>query len=93
MDYNAPASRHADYLRYSAERSDASAARHRAEAKPWSESEAAHMERQARRLRAMAKLCDMRPGSPLREIDMRGLTDPTLDRAIEAEIVAQIERE
>lgn len=91
--YNAPASSYARSLRYSAERSDECAARKDEEGKPWSASEAEHFRRQARRLRAMAMLCDRSPDAPAGSIDFRGLSDPTTPRNVEDSTVAAIEAE
>lgn len=88
--YDMPPADYAESLRYGAARSDESAARQRAEGKPWSEHEARHMERQARRLRAMALLCDRSPADRAGAVDMRRLSDPTLDRETEAATVAEI---
>jgi len=91
--YNAPASSYATGLRFSAARSDESAARVEAEGKPWSANEAEHMRRQARRLRAMALLCDRSPAAPAGAIDFRGLSDPMTSRDVEDSTVAAIEAE
>lgn len=90
--YNAPARIYAIGLRYNAERSGESAAHKDAEGKPWSAREADHMRRQARRLRAMAMLCDRSPDVPAGSVDFRGLSDPTIPRDAEDSTVAAIER-
>lgn len=89
--YNAPASSYAATLRYNAESSDRSAARMEADSKSWSASDAEHMRRQARRLRAMAMLCDRNPTVPAGAIDMRGLSNPGTPRDVEAATVEAIE--
>lgn len=91
--YNLPGSRYAETLRYNAARSDESATHKEAEGKPWSSGEAQHMRRQARRLRAMAVLCDRSPDLPASHIDFRGLNDPTTPRDVEDSTVAAIEVE
>lgn len=91
MDFNSPASEHAKYLRFAAENSDRSAQRHREQGKPWSEGEAKYMDRQARRLRAMALLCDANPTARTGDINFMRLTDPSLPQEDEQIIVAEIE--
>lgn len=83
----------ADYakgLRYGAERSDESAARRLAEGKPWSPHDAAYMRRQARRLRAMAMLCDRSTATRAGDVDFRRLNDPSVPREQEDATVAEI---
>lgn len=91
MWYDLTPASYAESLRYSAERSDESAMRHAAEGKPWSPGEADHFRRQARRLRAMALLCDRSTAARAGEIDFRRLSDPTRSREEEDRIVAEIE--
>lgn len=91
--YNLPAASYAKSLRYGAERSDECAAHKEAEGKPWSARDAAQNRRQARRLRAMAMLCDRSPDIPASHIDFRGLDDPTTPRDVEDSTVAAIELE
>lgn len=90
MWYNLTPAEYAESLRYSAERSDRSAAHLMAQGKPWSHLESAHMERQARRLRAMAALCDLSTATRAGAVDFRRLSDPTLDRETESATVAEI---
>lgn len=91
--YNLPGSRYAETLRYNAARSDECAAHKEVEGKAWSAGEAAQNRRQARRLRAMAMLCDRSPGLPAGHIDFRGLNDPTTPHDVEDSTVAAIEAE
>lgn len=78
-------------LRYGAERSDASAARMQADSKPWSPYEVAYFKRAARRLRAMAALCDRSTCSCAGGVDFRRLNDPTIPREVEDAVVLEIE--
>lgn len=89
--YNLPAADYAKGLRYNAERNDECAAYKDKEGKPWSADEAARNRQQARRLRAMALLCDRNPNAPAGSIDFRGLSDPSTPRDIEAATVEAIE--
>lgn len=91
--YNLPASDYAKGLRFNAARSDECAAHKDSEGKPWSLSDAERNRQQARRLRAMALLCDRKPDIPAGNIDFRGLDDPTTPRDVEAATVAAIEAE
>lgn len=91
--YNLPGSRYAESLRYNADRSDECADRKEAEGAPWSAGEVEHFRRQARRLRAMALLCDRHPDIPASHIEFRGLSDPTTPRHVEDSTVARIEAE
>lgn len=75
--YNLPASDYAKGLRFYAESNDECAAFKDREGKPWSAGDAARNRQQAKRLRAMAMLCDRLPGSPAGSIDFRGLSDPS----------------
>lgn len=78
-------------LRFKADRSDECAACRLAESKPWSPGEAMHFTRQARRLRAMALLCDRSEAATAGDMDFRGLHDPTLPREEEDRVIAEIE--
>ncbi|TPI86407.1 hypothetical protein [Mesorhizobium sp. B2-8-9] len=91
--YNAPAASYARSLRYGAERNDECAAYKATENKPWSAREAEANRHQARRLRAMALLCDRTPDAPAGSIDFRGLSDPTTPHDIETATIAAIEAE
>ena len=93
MWYDLTPDQYAEFLRYSAERSDRSALRIEAENKPWSAGDAHRMRRQARRLRAMALLCDAADAGRVGYVDMRRLNDPTCPRDLEDETVAAIEAE
>ena len=90
--YNSP-KEYANWLRFGAEGSDASAARREAEGKPWSAREAELFRRQARRLRAMAMLCERSTAARAGDIDFRRLHDPTLSDDESDETVSQIEKE
>lgn len=90
--YNQPGRTYANSLRYNAERSEESAKRLDNEPHAWSRRDADYMHHQARRLRAMALLCDRHPEKPAGHIDFRGLSDPTTPRHLEAEICAAIEQ-
>ena len=91
--YNLSPAEYAKGLRFNAERSDESAAYKDAEGKPWSPAEAARSRRQARRLRAMATLCDRSDALRAGDVDFRRLNDPSLSADAEADTVAQIELE
>jgi hypothetical protein len=98
--YNAPASSYARTLRFNAEGSEQSAKRKRQEdvpaslrnLKPWDIRDAERFEHQARRLRAMAALCDRNPTVPAGRIDFRGLKDPTTPNDAELTVIEAIER-
>lgn len=99
--YTFPAGRYAENLRWQAERCDESAKRKLQEdvpeslrtLKPWDIGEAADMRRQARRLRAMAIICDRTPDIPAGSVDFCGLSDPTTPRDVEEATIAAIEAE
>lgn len=99
--YTFPGSRYAATLRWNAERSEESARRKLQEdvpeslrtVKPWDIHDAADMRRQARRLRAMAMICDRSPDAPAGSIDFRGLSDPSTPRDVEIATIEAIERE
>lgn len=91
--YNLPASEYAKGLRWNAERSDECAAYQDTAGKPWSKGEAESYRLQARRLRAMAMLCDRNPHVAAGAIDFRGLSDPTTPRETEIRVIEEIERE
>jgi len=99
--YTFPAKRYAATLRWNADRSEENALRKLQEdvpetlrnLKPWDITEAEQMRRQARRLRAMAMLCDRNPDAPAGAIDFRGLSDPITPRDVEDSTVAAIEAE
>lgn len=91
--YNSPSSTYADGLRYNAARNDECAAYKDSEDKAWSAGDAERNRRQARRLRAMAMLCDRSPNMPAGKIDFRGLNDPTRSSEQEIAAIEQIEAE
>lgn len=86
---------HARALRYQAGRSEAAAAEKRAHPRnAWSHSDAEDLEHSAKRMRAMALLCDMAPAdTPSGRIDYRGLDRSDLGYRREGEIIAQVEAE
>jgi hypothetical protein len=98
--YNSPGSSYAETLRWNAARSEENARRKLQEdvpeslrkLEPWDRIGAEDMRRQARRLLAMAMLCDRFPDMPASHIDFRGLHDPTTPRDVEAATVEAIER-
>lgn len=89
--YDLPPSGYARGLRYHAERSDEMATRKDAEGKPWSAGEADRVRRQARRLRAMAVLCDVSTSARAGEVDFLGMTNPSQSRTDELDAVARAE--
>lgn len=89
--YNFSPAERARAIRWNAERCDECAAHHDAEAKPWSPNDAAFWRRQARRLRAMAKLCDLSTAETAGEVDFRGLDNPGTSQAAEDETIREIE--
>lgn len=91
--YNLPAASYAEELRFNAYRNDECAAFKDSEGKPWSKSDAAYNRHQARRLRAMALLCDRAPHAAAGSIDFRGLSDPTTPRETEIRMIEEIEKE
>jgi hypothetical protein len=89
--YDLPPSGYARGLRYHAARSDESAARKEAEGKSWSVGEAERYRRQARRLRAMALLCDASAAATAGGVDFLGMTDPSQPRDAEDAAIARAE--
>jgi len=91
---------YAKSLRYSAESSDRSAARWRnPNERPFkggceqiAEMEARHFDRQSRRLRAMALLCDRSTAATTRGVDFFDLHNPAMSLERELYIVERIER-
>lgn len=77
MWYDANPAEYAKALLYNAERSEQSARHHDTEGKPWSPREAEHMRRQARRLRAMALLCEASGAGRAGDVDFLGMTKPS----------------
>lgn len=88
MWYDLPPAKYAEGLRYSADRSDESAARRLSEAKAWSAGEADHFARQAKRLRAMARLCDKSTATRAGDVDFLDMHNPAQTREAEAAAVA-----
>lgn len=87
MWYDASPAEYAKTLLYGAERSERSARHYDTEGKPWSPREAEYMRRQARRLRAMATLCEASKATRAGDVDFLGMSDPRqsieeLERAI-----------
>lgn len=91
MDYNAPAQRHAATLRFYANRAMEAAKARRSEGKSWSEGDAERFEHQARRLLAMAALCNASPDVQVKNVDFQRLDDPTLSVDEETVIIENIE--
>jgi hypothetical protein len=89
--YNLTPKEEAAQLRYHAENSERSAARMRAARSGYSEHDARDMDRQARRLRAMAILADRSPASTAGKVDWMGLGDPSRSLESEAAAVAYAE--
>ncbi|MBX4911446.1 hypothetical protein HJA82_29470 [Rhizobium bangladeshense] len=89
--YNLTPAEYAKGLRYNADRQDECARRKDDEGKPWSAHDAARSRRQARRLRAMAKLCDLSQEERAGKVDFRRLHDPTVPIEEEDRVVAEIE--
>lgn len=90
--YDLHPSGYAKGLRYNAERADERVKRYLAEGKPWSAQEAEKSARTARRLRAMAILCDKSTATRAGDIDFLGLHDPSLSRGDEDAAIAKIEQ-
>lgn len=90
--YDQPPAGYAKGLRYGADRSDECARRKREEGKPWSAYDAERFERQARRLRAMALLCERSTATRAGDVDFLGMSDPTRTREAEDAAIAQAER-
>lgn len=89
--YNLPPADYAKGLRFNAERNDDCAAHKDREGKPWSAGEAGRNRHQARRLRAMALLCDRSGALTAGEVNFLGLTDPGTPRDREEQTCAAIE--
>jgi hypothetical protein len=89
--YDLPPARYAAGLRYGAERSDECAAHKMAEAKPWSDGEAKRYRQQARRLRAMATLCERSTAARAGDVDFMGLNCPRQTPESEATACAYAE--
>jgi hypothetical protein len=89
--YNLTPAAYAEGLRYNADRQDECAKYKDTEDKPWSARDAEYNRRQARRLRAMAKICDISTEQRAGNIDFRRLHDPTIPIEEEDRVVAEIE--
>jgi hypothetical protein len=89
--YDLPPADYATSLRYQAQRCDDLAVRAKAEGNPWGGANAAHCRRQARRLRAMAKLCQLATVERAGEIDFRELNHPDLRNDRADRIIKEIE--
>jgi len=100
MWYDMPPKEYAKSCRYSAERSDASATRIRAEIQAtWrdkpplrGEDEAKYFDRQARRCRAMALLCENSDAKRAGDVDFKGLDRPEQNLDIQLKVIKAIER-
>ncbi len=79
--------------RYKADRSDEVATYKTTEGKPWSRYDEELFRRQARRLRAMATLCDRSTATSAGDVDFLRLNDPTLDPEDEDAAIAKINSE
>lgn len=89
--YDLPPKAYAESLRFYADRSERNADRVAAEGKPWSAGNAEYFRRQARRLRAMARLCDASTASRAGAVDFLGLQYPALSRDAENAAIAKAE--
>lgn len=87
--WNLTPTEYAKGLRFGAERSGESAARMRAQGRTYSEHDAHHLERQARRLRAMALLCDVAKCATAGAVDFLGMANPGQGEAAEAWAINQ----
>ena len=90
--YDTPPKEYAKLYHAAARRSKESAARQQAEAKPWSEGEIKNFVRQARRLRAMALLCENSEAKRVGDVYFMGLDRPDFGPEIELEIIEVVER-
>lgn len=91
MWYDLPPSEYAKSLRYGAKRCEEQAKRHAAESKPWSAHEAARSLHAARRLQAMAMLCDKSTADAAGDVDFLGMNDASQPEAEEAHAIALAE--
>lgn len=95
MWYDSTPAEHAKWLRFRAAENDASEARWRARQskEPWAAGEADFFRGQARRLRAMALLCERSTAPRVGGggVDFRGLSDPTQPLGVRDAVVAEIE--
>lgn len=89
--YDLQPEEYAKSLRYGADRQEECAKFKDKENKPWSAHEATINRKIARRLRAMAILCDQSNASRAGNIDFRLLNDPTISSEYEERIVTEIE--
>lgn len=89
MWYNLTPADYARGLLFNAERCDEQAAHHRSEDKPWSPHEVARCERNAARLRAMAKLCAVTDAETAGRVDFLGMSCPSQTREEEARAIAR----
>lgn len=89
--YDLPPASYARGLRYHAERSDEVATRIESGGKPWSAGDADRYRRQARRLRAMALLCEASQAATAGAVDFLGMTNPSQSLVDEQDAVAKAE--
>lgn len=92
MWYEQSPSSYAKGLRYGADRSDESAKRYDVSTDRYAPREAIWMRAQARRLRAMALLCDESNALTAGDIDFHNLHDPSVPKLKEWKIILHIER-
>lgn len=93
MWYDQPPIEYAKGLRYNADRSDETADRCEKEGKPWSQSEVEHFRRAARRLRAMALLCDRSRATRAGDVNFLGMSSPAQTNEELDSILHQLERD
>jgi len=93
MWYDQTPAEYAHTLRWYAARDDESVAARRAAPGHHFEHDIRHTERQARRLRAMALLCDRSTAATAGDMDFRGLMNPGNSWEHEEAVISQIEKE
>lgn len=91
MWYDQTPANYAKGLRWDADRNDERAAHHRTQNEPWSPGDVVFAMRAARRLRAMAILCDHSTEERAGGVDMLGMDRPEQTREDEDRAVATAE--
>ncbi len=91
MWYDLAPTEYAKGLEWNATRCDEQAARHRADSKAWAPYEARRAERNANRLRAMARLCVMTTEDRAGGVDFLGMSCPSQTVAQEAVAIATVD--